>query len=213
MEIFSKKLAGINLLLGSLMAVLTMVLHPIGGDVQQMVKIREMLIFSHSLAIACVPLIAFGLWGVSSLLATPNRLAMLAFFIAMLGLGSAALAGTINGLVLPKFVAHFADGKVELGMLNAILDYARSFNGALAYIFMVSITVAILIWSILMVGRGAPMKWLGYYGQLVVVFGIVALMLKSNMTSVHLFGVFIFGMASWLILAAVVMINTELKEK
>ena len=115
-------------------------------------------------------MIAFGLWGVCSLLATPNRLAMLGFFVALLGLGASALAGTINGLVLRKFVAHFADGKVELSMLNAILDYARIFNGALAYVFMVSIVVAILIWSILMVGRGAPMKWLRPVGR--VMFGL-----------------------------------------
>jgi len=213
MEIFSKKLAGVSLLLGSLMAVLTMVLHPIGGDLQYIVKISTVLIFSHSLAITCVPLIAFGLWGLCNLLATPSRLAMLGFFVAMLGLGAAVLAGTINGLVLPKFAGHFVDRKVDDGTLDAILGYARYFNMALAYIFMASITVAILIWSVLMMGRIGMIKWFGYYGLLVVLFGIVALLSRSNMISVTLFGTFVFAMASWLVLAGVLLIKTNLPEK
>jgi hypothetical protein len=213
MEIFSKKLAGISLLLGSLMAVLTMVLHPLGGDMQHIVKISGVLVFSHSLAIACVPLIAFGLWGLCNLLTTPNRLAMLGFFVTMLGLGAAALAGTINGLVLPKFASHFVDSKVDEGTLDAILDYARFFNGALAYIFMASITMAILIWSVLMIGRNGLMKWFGYYGLLVMLFGIVALFSRSNMTSVSLFGAFAFGMASWLMLTGLLLIKTNQPEK
>ncbi len=213
METFSKKLAGISLLLGSLMAVLTMVLHPLGGDMQHIVKISRVLVFSHSLAIACVPLVAFGLWGLCCLLETPGRMAILGFFVAMLGLGAAALAGTINGLVLPRFAAHFVDSQVDVGTLDAILDYARFFNGALAYIFMASITVAILIWSVLMVWSVGPMKLLGYYGFLVALFGVVSLFSISNLTSVSLFGTFVFGMASWLVLTAVLMIKKYQTER
>ncbi|RZK42531.1 MAG: hypothetical protein EOO90_06740 [Pedobacter sp.] len=213
METFSKKLAGASLLLGSLMAVLTMVLHPSGGNMQHLVKISGVLIFSHSLALACMPLIAFGLWGLSNSLQTPNRLATLSFFIAIFGLSAAALASTINGLVLPQFAAHFVDSKVDEGALDAILDYARFFNKSLAYIFMAAISVAILLWSSLIIVRGIFTKWFGYYGLLVSLFGLVALHSKSNMTSVGLFGAFVFGMASWLILVGVLLIKTHQPER
>lgn len=190
-----------------------MVLHPLGGNMEHIVKISGVLIFSHSLAIACVPFIAFGLWGLSKVLQTPNRLATLGFIIAVFGLLAAALAGTINGLVLPQFATHFVDSEVDEGALDAILDYARFFNKALAYIFMAAITAAIFIWSILIVARKPVLKWLGYYGLLVALFGLIALFSKSNMTSVGLFGAFVFGMASWLILAGAVLVKTSKPEK
>lgn len=209
METFSTKLFGLSLFIGALMAVLTMVLHPLGGNLEHIVKISDVLIFSHSLAVACVPFIVFGLWGLSKLLRTPNRLATLGFFIAGFGLLAAALAGIINGMVLPQFAAHFVDSDVDKGALDAILDYARFFNKSLAYIFMAAITVAIFIWSILVVAKGMLNKWLGYYGLLVSLFGVVALFSKSNMTSVGPFGAFVFGMASWLLFAAAVLLRTS----
>lgn len=78
MATFSNKLTGISLLLGAAMSVLTVVLHPLGGDMAHLVKIKFVLIFSHTIAIACAPLIGFGLWGLSKLLTDRNRTSILA---------------------------------------------------------------------------------------------------------------------------------------
>jgi hypothetical protein len=210
METFSRKLSGTCLLIGAAMAVLTMILHPVGGSMAHIVKIKGVLIFSHALAIACMPLIAFGLWGLSKTLATQNRMAILSLFIAMFGLGAATLAGVINGLVLPQFAANYV-GK-ETNDLGAILNYARLFNKSLAYVFMAAITVAILLWSLLIIARGQLSKWLGYYGLVVFVFGIAALCSTSNMTSVSLFAAFVFGMASWLVAVGILLLKAPRPE-
>lgn len=210
METFSKKFSGISLLLGSAMSVLTMVLHPLGGDLVHVVKIKSVLLFSHGLAVSCAPFIGFGLWGLSKALTYNRSVSVLALFVALWGLGAATLAGTINGLVLPQFATAYVGSDVDAAVLRSILDYGYCFSKSLAYIFMASIIVAILLWSILITCQKAWYKWLGYYGLLVFALGAVALFSNVNMASVSLFGVFIFAMSSWLISAAVLLIKQKL---
>lgn len=55
-----KRASGICLLVGSILATLTMALHPMGGDIEHIVKIKRVLMFSHAIAIFCLPFIGFG---------------------------------------------------------------------------------------------------------------------------------------------------------
>lgn len=213
METFSKKLTGLGLSIGSLMAVMVMVLHPPGGSLQHIVNISGVLIFSHSLAIACMPLIAFGLWGLSRTLYGPDRLSVLALMFSIWGLGSATLAGTINGLVLPQFAAQFVDGGTDAASLDAVLHYGSYFNKSLGYIFMAAITVAILLWSIAVLSTKHLTRWLGYYGLIVGIIGLLALCSSSNMSSLSLFSTFVFGMVSWLLAAGLLLIRHGGAEK
>ncbi len=210
METFSKKLSGISLLLGATMSVLTMVLHPLGGDMEHIVKIKSVLLFSHGLAVACAPFIGFGLWGLSKALTDQRRVSVLALFIALWGLGAATLAGTINGFVLPQFATAYVGSDVDSAMLRSMLDYGYYFSKSLAYLFMASMIVAILLWSVLLTYQKAWYKWLGYYGLLVFALGAAALFSNINMASVALFAAFIFTMASWLIAVAVLLIKQKL---
>jgi hypothetical protein len=209
METFSTKGSGISLLLGASMAILTMALHPLGGDMAHIVKIKTILLFSHSIAIACMPLIGFGLWGFSKSLINTNRTATLALFLALWGLGAATLAAIINGLVLPQFATSYVGSDVDATVLKSILDYGRYFNKSLAYVFMAAINLAILLWSILMTYLKNSGRWLGYYGLLVFAMGTAALFSNANMTSVEWFGIFVFGMASWLIAISVWLIKSK----
>lgn len=209
MDTFSTKASGISLLLGATMAILTMALHPLGGDMAHIVKIKTILLISHSIAIACMPLIGFGLWGLSKLLININRTATLALFIALWGLSAATLAAMINGLVLPQFATTYLGSDLDAKVLKSILDYGRYFNKSLAYVFMAAINVAILLWSILMTYLKNFGKWLGYCGLLVFAMGTAALFSNANMTSVEWFGIFVFGMASWLIATSVWLIKSN----
>jgi len=210
METFSNKLAGTSLLLGATMSVLTMVLHPLGGDMEHIVKIKSVLLFSHGLAVACAPFIGFGLWGLSKALTDQHRVSVLALFIALWGLGAATLAGIINGFVLPQFATAYVGSDVDSAMLRSMLDYGYYFSKSLTYLFMASMIVAILLWSILMTYQKAWYKWLGYYGLLVFALGAAALFSNINMAGVALFAAFIFTMASWLIAVAVLLIKQKL---
>ncbi len=98
------KTAGICLLIGALLATLAMTLHPNGGNIEHIIKIKSVLAFSHSVAIFCLPLIGFGFWGLSKILETKSKISTLAFFIFSFGLFAAMIAATINGLTLPTLL-------------------------------------------------------------------------------------------------------------
>ena len=55
-----EKNAGLSLLMGSVMMVVTIGLHPTSGSFEHLLKITSLIIGTHSIAIAAVPLIAFG---------------------------------------------------------------------------------------------------------------------------------------------------------
>ncbi|MCY1537972.1 hypothetical protein D9M68_734930 [compost metagenome] len=114
--------------------------------------------------------------------------------------------------MLPQFASYLVNDKVNEGFPDAILAYARFFNKSLAYIFIVAITAAILIWSILIVREKKFSKWLGYYGILVVFFGLIPLLSKVNIMNVSLFSGFVFGIASWLIWTGICLVYTHKPE-
>lgn len=203
--------SGISLLVGSVLSILTMSIHPSGGNLEQIIAIKRILIFSHSIATFCVPVIAFGLLGLSKFLSASSNLSVLAFSIAAFGLFGVMQAGIINGLVLPEFASKYIDGSTDRLLIEAIIDYGATFNKSLTYVFMAAITTAISIWSVIMVTTGALSKLLGYYGLLIVSLGVTSLLLRFNFLTVAGFGAFIFGLASWLIVASILLLISSLK--
>ena len=59
METQFKKLAGISLLIGAILATFTMALHPVGGTLTDIAKQNVMFMFTHALAFISIPLIVF----------------------------------------------------------------------------------------------------------------------------------------------------------
>lgn len=68
MELSFKNLSGICLFFGSLLATLTMLIHPVGGSLGDIAHMKSAFNFSHGMAIFCLPFIAFGFWGLSDVL-------------------------------------------------------------------------------------------------------------------------------------------------
>jgi hypothetical protein len=105
--------SGYSLLMGTLLLVGTMVLHPSGGSVDHIRRITPLLMGSHALAISSLPLLGFGCYGLAIRLASPSRLATLALITLFFGLLAGMIAATINGLTLPLFVANQPDAGAE----------------------------------------------------------------------------------------------------
>lgn len=211
MEAQFKKTSGICLLIGSALATLTMVLHPLGGNLAEIARTKNIFVFSHSLAILCIPYISFGFWGLSHSLVTKGKLSFLAFTIMCFGLVAVMIAGTFDGLILPHFAAAYFNSDVNASVLQAIRDYGRFINLSMDYIFIGATVLSISIWSYLIITGSALPKWLGYYGILLVTSIAACLFLELNFTSVWGFSVFVFGIVSWMILAAIQLIVTAKK--
>lgn len=211
METQFKKLAGVSLLIGAILATFTMALHPVGGSLSDIAKQKVMFMFTHALAFISIPLIGFGFWGLTINLKSKNRSSFLAFTVSCFGLVAVMMAGSLNGFTLPMFASEYANSSVDAAFLQAVRDYGWFLGSTMDYIFIASLSVSIVIWSVSILSTGQLNKWLGYYGIVIAVVTLLAILLKSNFTTEFGFGIYIFSLVSWLVIAALLLIFSSNK--
>lgn len=208
MDFQFKRTSGISLIIGSLLLIATMVLHPSGGSVEHILHISKVIVGSHSLAILCLPFIGFGFYGISEALQTPGRVATLAFMMAALGLVAAMIAGTINGLTLPLFLSHSADAiQSQPELVQSIVRYGAAINQPMDYVFIISILLAMGIWSVLILRTAVFPKWAGYLGISFLLLVLIGLVMRFNFIDLTGFRIFIFGLLSWIVSMGVLMMR------
>ncbi len=199
METEFKKFSGISLIVGSILMVATMVLHPSGGSIEHILKTKTTIIVSHSLAIFSLPFIGFGFWGLSTALLTKSRISFLSFIISCFGLFAAMIAATINGLTLPLFLTQIVPQNIDLNIIKAVSGYGREINIPMDYILLLAFGLSISIWSVLIIQSKKFPKWIGYYGIFLILFSILAIYNKYNFIGLFGFRIVIFGIVSWII--------------
>ena len=195
------KPAGRSLIAGAVLAFVTMTLHPSGGSLEHIARIYNIIVFSHALAIGSLPLLALGFWGLSTRLMTRTALSLLAFFTVLFGLISVMLAGLFNGLVLPFYAVKQIDQTgANLDTVRLIVQYGSTINRSLDYVFIAAISIAIGIWSGLILQTRLLPRWLGYGGLLLI--GVIGLGAITNFDFIGLTGfrLIIFGLVSWIVL-------------
>lgn len=201
------KSSGVSLIIGSFLFIVTMILHPVGGTIEQIQQRAVIAIVAHSLAILSLPFVAFGFYGLALALESKGRLSFLAFVIACFGLVAVMIAAAINGLTLPFYVLHNSDDIAQnLPAAKLIIRYGSSFNKAMDFIFIAGLGLAIALWSFLLVLRQERLvKWLGFYGFFLVCIGILAAFAQYNFIHLGSFRLVVFGIASWIIGVAVLL--------
>lgn len=205
MEKQFKRASGISLLTGAVLATITMAMHPVGGSLEEIASRKGVFIFTHALALISIPFIAFGFWGLATALVTKSRISFLSFAVSCFGLIAVMAAGTLNGFVLPMFASNYSGSSVDGAVLQAVRDYGWLLGSSMDYIFITGLSIAMALWSGIMIVTGRLSKWLGYYGLLIVVVTLSGLLMKFNFTTDFGFGVFIFSLVSWLIAAALLL--------
>ncbi|WP_138991013.1 hypothetical protein [Larkinella sp. C7] len=201
--------SGYCLLVGTLLLVGTMVLHPAGGSPDHIRRITPLLMGSHALAIGSLPLLGFGCYGLAIRLASPSRLATLALITLFFGLLAGLIAATINGLTLPLFVANQPDTIAEQSQVKLIIRYGFLINKPMSYILMTCVTVSVGIWSALLLRRNDLPRWLGYGGVGLVGLGLLGVVLGYDFHGVGGFRLFVFALAGWLAGGGVLLIRTR----
>lgn len=211
METEFKNNSGISLIVGSILMIATMVLHPSGGHIEHILKIKSIIIVSHALAIFSLPFIAFGFLGLSTALLTKSKISILSFIISCFGLFAAMIAATINGLTLPLFLSQIVPQNIDGNIISSIGTYGRNINIPMDYILLISFALSISIWSVLIIMSEKFPKWIGYYGLLLILFGVFALFNKYNFIGLFGFRIIIFGIVSWIIVAGIKILLTNKK--
>ena len=211
MEKKFSKTSGLSLFTGALLMVLTMVLHPSGGSIEHILKIKKIIVISHSLAIMSIPFMAFGFYGLSVCLKTPSRLSFLAFSTAITGLFAAMIAGTINGLTLPYFLNEVMENGTNIDTIKTIIRYGKFINLPMDYILIGGLSSAIVIWSSLIVKTSVFPKWLGFFGLIIIFIGLFGVLIGFDFVGLFGFRVFVFGVASWILLLAIYLMKFKPK--
>ncbi len=202
--------AGISLSTGSLLAITTMVLHPSGGTLEDVISQAPQMQIAHAIAIACIPFMLFGFYGLSDILLGQRKLSKLALISATLGLFSAMLAALFNGLILPNFLNEYSANLDENEtVLNIIASYGFSINKALDYVFIVALIFGILIYSILIIKTQKISKYLGYFGLLILIFSIIGGLTGFTFTSLIGFRIFVFSVAVWILCSGILLIQSN----
>lgn len=195
-----KRASGLSLIIGSLLLTLTMILHPSGGSIEHILHVVRVNMISHSLAIASLPFIGFGYYGVATALLTKSKLSMLALAVAALGLVAAMMAGTINGLTLSLFLQGSSeDLQNQAEVIKAIMRYGFAINRPMDYILMGAFMLSMGIWSVLILRTPVFPKWLAYLGLGLVALGCLGFVMRFNYIHLTGFRIFVFSLVGWII--------------
>lgn len=211
MKIPFEKSAGISLMVGSLLMVVTMLLHPAGGNLEHLIKTASVIIISHSIALLAIPFLAVGFWGLTKKLGTDNFFSVTAFAMVLLGLIAGMIAATVNGLALPIYIQNYKDTSPGIAAsIKPILRNNISINQAFDFVFIGAICLSTLFWSIAIVLTKKIPVWIGYFG--IILFIVVIGMLVSGFVFVNLHGFRLYILANvlWFGLIGMNLIRSEM---
>lgn len=200
MESQAYKSTGISLVTGSILVILTMVLHPAGGSMEHILSISTTITVTHALAIFCLPIILFGFYGLTMRLMDTLKLSVLAFIMILFGCMAAMFAALVNGLTVPYFLDGYADRlEANREVLHPILTYSFALNTSLDYIFIVSFCLAIALYSIVILRTNRFPKWMGCFGLLFIIFVSIGATTGFVFTSLTGFRIIVFSLAAWIL--------------
>lgn len=183
--------------------IITMAFHPRGpvgpGEVDSVVR---NLIAVHSLALASLPVVFLGTWGLSRRLAAADRLAMAALVLYTFASVAVMNAAVFDGLVAPNLIRKILAATPETREgWRMVFNYNSLLNQAFARLYAVASSLAIGLWSASILRGGALHRGVGIYGCVlgpITVIGVFAGRLNPD---VHGFGLIIFAQALWFIVA------------
>jgi hypothetical protein len=201
MNYTTERQSGIALILFVILLAFTMVLHPAGGNIQHLIRITNLIVVTHSIAILSLPFGWMGFRGLTHRLGAGNFYSMLALVLASLALIAVLLAAAANGLIMPVFLQNYKDATPETETaFKPILQYGFAVNKAFDYIYTGALCLAILCWSISIWRTRKLPGWLGWLGMVSVI--LVLTVFISGVAINSLLGVRLFaaGIVAWLLL-------------
>ena len=203
---------GISLISGALLIIFTMLLHPLGGSIERIISIYNIITTAHSLAIVSLPIVLFGFYGLSVCLLDTYRFSLLSFIIIAFGLIAAMFAALFNGLVLPYFLHQYSDRLTEtMDRLKPISNFSFAINLPLDYIFIIACCLSIFIYSMIILAKRIFPRWIGYLGIAIALFAIIGFVTAFVFTSLTGFRIFTFSIAFWILSSGVYLIKNKVK--
>lgn len=200
MDLKEQKESGLSLLIGSLLMIVTMVLHPVGGDFNHLLRIASIGMIAHGIAILSVPFVAYGYWGLTQKLSEASFLSKASFSIMFFGLVAVMIAAATNGLILMDFVKSYEGASEEtIASLKPFFRLIRSLNHAFDFIFIGAVCLSMLLWSVAILRTKAMPQWVAYLGIALAIIGGVLFLSGYELVHLAEFRLFVFGNVAWII--------------
>jgi hypothetical protein len=184
--------------------IITMISHP-GGKISaaEIDHVARMLIGVHSLAIASIPVIFLGAWGMSRRIGGADRLAwagLVLYAVAGIAVMNAAVC---DGLLAPNLIRQIVSATPETrDGWRLVMNYNFQMNQAFARVYAVASSLAVVLWAVSILRNRTLGRGVGVYGVVlgaVTVAGIFSGFLTPDR---HGFGILIFGQAIWFLIVA-----------
>lgn len=195
------RISGIAIIAGALMAVLTMALHPVGGDLREhydwLVRIAPVARGVHVLGLAAIAVQAFGFLGLYRQLgagagARAGLVAYAAAWVAVFG------GATLNGLVGPDLIEHYAGLEgAERAAMHVVWDSNGILSRVLDRIWITGTGIGTIAWCASAWRFGGGWKLTGALGVLVSTVGLAGLMAGRFPILVSTVAAFVFGYSLW----------------
>ncbi|CAD5277727.1 MULTISPECIES: hypothetical protein [unclassified Imperialibacter] len=199
-----EKSSGVAIIIGSVFMVLTMVLHPTGGDAAHIRQMSDITIASHSLAILSIIVLSYGMVGLAIKLKSDIVLSYGGAVLFAFSAVAVMMAATLNGLAVPFFLERMGEITSENNdMIRAVLIYNYSLNKAFDLVFILALSGAAILWSWAIVRTGLLKKWLGFLGLVVGILAIAMTLFGFVFTDLQGLRIFIGAFVVWLVAVGV----------
>lgn len=192
------------LVAGALASLVTMALHPRGGealrDGETLSRAGVAAVVSHSIALAGVPLLLVGFWGLSRRLGWESPLVRLAFATYALASVAVVNAALMSGLVAPGVALSIRSAIPEGGsMAQSFFAYTFVLNQSFARVYVVAWSAAVVLWSVRALRLGAPWRGAGAFGALAGAAVAAAVISGALPLNVHGFAHVVLLQSAWTI--------------
>ena len=205
---------GYALILGSIAALATMILHP--TDMSKLTTPQSvnnamlLLIGVHSLALSSIPLLTFGFVGLCQRIGWANRTSVLGFiyfaFAAIAVMIAAIADGLINAALIPSFLeAQESTREIQ----RAILNYNSQINQASAKVYVVGASISIFLCSLAILRTKTFDVKIGGFGIIAGLLPVCGLISGHLRVDAHGFGLVIALQVIWMIAIGLSMIRTN----
>jgi hypothetical protein len=184
--------------------IITMISHP-GGKISpaEVDHVARMLIVVHSLALASIPSVFLGAWGMTRRIGGPDRLAWAGLVLYALASIAVMNAAVCDGLLAPVLIRKVVAATPETrDIWQTLMNFDFQMNQAFARVYAVGSSLALVLWSVSILRYRTLGRGVGIYGVVLGVVTAAAICSGFLTPDRHGFGMLIFGQAIWFLLVA-----------
>ena len=204
---------GLALIVGTIGYLVTMALHPVsvvGLSAEALTRENQITVAVHALGLLSLPVVLFGLVGLSGRAGWQRPSTQFAFITYSLSIVAVMLAAVADGLIGPALLQKtIGASDAIVTTLRAAYEFNHQMNQAFAKVFVVGAALAIIAWSYAVASLGALERRVAWYGWFVGVVSLAALFSGHVRMDAHGFGMIVLLQAIWNIALGVSMLRTR----